>query len=56
MGKELEIFLSDLTPEAQDRVLKFLRIKVAEELNLDVLLLFVLPKSPIKDSGDRQGS
>ena len=43
MAKELEIFLSDLTLEAQTRVLRFLGIKTAEEANLDVFPLFVLP-------------
>ena len=44
MGDKLEIFLSDLTPEAQARVLRFLGIKTPEELNLDVFPLFNLPK------------
>jgi hypothetical protein len=44
MAKELEIFLSDLTPEAQKKVLRFLRVKIAEEDNLDTFPLFVLPK------------
>ena len=44
MADELEIFLSDLTPEGQKKVLKFLDIKAAEEANLDVFPLFVLPK------------
>jgi hypothetical protein len=41
---ELEIFLSDLTPEAQKKILLFLEIETAEESNLDVFPLFVLPK------------
>jgi hypothetical protein len=41
---ELEIFLSDLTPEAQAKVKRFLGIKTAEEANLDVFPLFVLAK------------
>ena len=44
MADELEIFLRDLTPEAQTRVLRLLRIKTAEEANLDVFPLFVLSK------------
>jgi hypothetical protein len=44
MADELEIFLGDLTPEAQKRVMKFLKIKAVEEANLDVFPLFVLPK------------
>ena len=44
MDDELEIFLSDLTPRAQKKVLAFLGIKAAEESNLDVFPLFVLPK------------
>ena len=44
MADELELFLSDLTPEAQTRVLRFLRIKTAAEANLDVFPLFVLPR------------
>jgi hypothetical protein len=41
---ELEIFLSDLTPQAQKRVLRFLKIEVPEEANLDIFPLVVLPK------------
>lgn len=44
MTQELEIFWSDLMPEAQQRVLRFLGIKAAAEENLDVFPLFVLPK------------
>jgi hypothetical protein len=44
MADELEIFLSDLTPEAQTRVKKFLKIKDSPEANLAVFPLFVLPK------------
>ena len=43
-ANELEIFLSDLKPDAQARVKKFLRIKGSKELNLDIFPLFVLPK------------
>lgn len=46
---ELEIFLGDLTPAAQKKVLEFLGIKEAKELNLDVLPLFVLPKPEYND-------
>jgi len=41
---ELEIFLNDLTDEAQREVLKFLALECAEEENLDVLLLTTIPK------------
>jgi hypothetical protein len=44
MADELEVFLSDLTPEAQRRVLRFLGFKTPEEGNLDVFPLFTLPK------------
>jgi hypothetical protein len=44
MADELEIFLSDLKPETQARVLKFLGIKDDREANLDVFPLFVLAK------------
>lgn len=44
MADELEIFLWDLTPNAQQRVLDFLGIKSAIEANLDVIPLFVLEK------------
>lgn len=44
MAGKLEIFLSDLTPEAQQRVIKFLGIKSAAEANLDVFPLFILEK------------
>jgi hypothetical protein len=44
MADELEIFLSDLTPEAQKKVLEFLGIKAAQDSNLDVFPLFVLFK------------
>jgi hypothetical protein len=45
MADELEIYLRDLTPEAHTKVLKFLRINLAKESNLDVFPLFVLPKT-----------
>ena len=48
MTDEFEIFLSDLMPEAQEKVLKFLGIKLAES-NLDVFPLFVLPKPENND-------
>jgi hypothetical protein len=44
MTDQLEIFLSDLKPEAQAKVLRFLKIKDAWEANLDIFPLFVLPK------------
>jgi hypothetical protein len=42
MAHELEIFLSDLKPEAQKKVLQFLGIKTPQEANLDVFPLFGL--------------
>ena len=44
---ELEIFLSDLTLEAQTRILKFLKIKTAQEGNFDVFPLFVLTQAQV---------
>jgi hypothetical protein len=44
MAKELEIFLSDLMPEAQKKVLRLLKIRTPEEANLAVFPLFVLPE------------
>ena len=44
MADELEIYLSDLTPEVQKRALKFLGIKERKESNLDFFPLFMLPK------------
>jgi septum formation topological specificity factor MinE len=41
---ELPIYFSDLTPEAQKKVKKFLKIEAPEEANLDIFPLFVLPK------------
>ncbi|MGA2523797.1 MAG: hypothetical protein ABSF65_06550 [Candidatus Bathyarchaeia archaeon] len=41
---ELEIFFSDLKPEAQKKVLQFFKVKMPEESNRDVFPLFVLPK------------
>jgi len=36
MNDEIEIYLRDLTPQAQKKVLAFLGIKAAEKSNLDV--------------------
>jgi hypothetical protein len=44
MTNQLEIFLNDLGPEAQRKVLKFLKIKDPREANLNVFPLFVLEK------------
>jgi len=41
---EPEIFLGDLTPEAQTRVLRIIGIKIASEANLDIFPLFILQK------------
>jgi hypothetical protein len=41
---ELPIYLEDLWPKAQKKVLEFLGIKTPQEANLDVLPLFMLPK------------
>lgn len=35
MENEFEIYLSDLTPEAQERLLAFMKVKNATELNWD---------------------
>jgi hypothetical protein len=47
--EELPIYLSDLTPEAQKKILQFLKVKAPEEANLDVFPLFVLPKPERND-------
>lgn len=44
MADTLEIFISDLTGEAQKRVLEFLDLASPEEGNYDVFPLFVLEK------------
>ena len=44
MTEELEIYFRDLTPEAQKKVLRFLKIEAPKEANLDTFPLFVLPK------------
>ena len=44
---ELEIYLDDLTPKAQKEVLEFLGLKSAEEGNLDVLPVAVIPKAEV---------
>ncbi len=44
MADELEVFLGDLTPEAQKCVLKFLGLKTAAEGNLDIFPLFTFHK------------
>jgi hypothetical protein len=43
MTSQPEIFLSDLTPEAQRKVLRFLKIKDAREANLDVFVCSSCP-------------
>ena len=50
MTDEFEIYLSDLKPEAQKKVLEFFGVKTAEESNLDVFPLFVLTKT--ENSGE----
>ena len=42
-AEEMEICFTDLTPEAQQRVLNFLKIKNPEEANLDVFPLTTIP-------------
>jgi len=42
--EDLEIYFSDLTPEAQKKVLEFYRISSPEEANLDVMPLAVIPE------------
>jgi hypothetical protein len=41
---KVEIYLHDLTPEAQAKVLKFLNAERPEDQNLDVFPLFVMEK------------
>jgi len=41
---ELPIYLLDFKPEVQEKIMRFLEIKTAEESNLDVFPVFVLPK------------
>jgi hypothetical protein len=48
MTGALEIFLGDLTPEAQRKVLRFLKLKGPKEANLDTFPLFTLPKPESK--------
>ena len=44
MAETLEIYLSDLNSEAQQKVFEFLGIKSAAEANLDVFSLFALSR------------
>jgi hypothetical protein len=41
---EMELYLRDLKPEAQRRVLRFLGLKSPEEGNLDVFPIATIPK------------
>ncbi len=41
---ELPIYLTDFKPKVQEKIMRFLEIKTAEESNLDTFPLFVLPK------------
>ena len=41
-SKTLEIFLDDLSREAQGEVLAFYAVELPEDLNLDIIPLFVL--------------
>jgi len=41
--KEMEIFISDPKKTAQKRILKFLGLKTAEEGNLDIMPLAIVP-------------
>jgi len=47
---EMELYLSDLKPEAQRRVLKFLGLKSPEEGNLDVFPIAIIPKPEAEDN------
>ncbi len=44
--RELELFASDLTPEAQQRVAEFYGVKDMKDLNYDVLPFATLYYSP----------
>jgi len=46
---ELPMYLVDFKPEVQEKIMLFLGIKKAQELNLDTFPLFVLPKPEIDD-------
>jgi hypothetical protein len=50
MNEELEIYLSNLKPEVQERVLRFLGLKSAKDGNLDVFPLAVVPKPEPKSN------
>jgi hypothetical protein len=41
---EMELYLRDLKPEAQRRVLRFLGLKSPEDGNLDVFPIATIPK------------
>jgi rubrerythrin len=47
---ELEIFLDDLTPEAQKTVLEFLKLKTAQDGNLDIFPIAIIPKPELEKS------
>jgi hypothetical protein len=47
--EELPIYLTEFKPEVQDKIMRFLGIKTAQELNLDTFPIFVLPKTEIND-------
>lgn len=46
-AEELPIYLTDFKPEIQKKIMRFLGIKTAQELNLDTFPIFVLPKPEI---------
>ena len=48
-AEELPIYLTDFKPEVQEKIMRFLGIRTAQELNLDTFPIFVLPKPEIND-------
>ena len=50
--KELRIMYSDLKEEAQKKVLKFLKIKTLEELNLDMIPLNIFTQDDIPEDSN----
>ena len=47
--EELPVYLTDFKHEIQEKIMRFLGIKTAQELNLDTFPIFVLPKPEIND-------
>ena len=48
MVHQLEIFYSDLTPEAQERYLKFFQLESEKDNNADIIPIFMLDRSDIE--------